>query len=105
VQRRRGDAVAPPFRVIDWAGGSVAGAPFYDLVRLCLSLNTGRRRLRRELLAHATLLGCQPADSRHYLCVALGDLARHLGEWPAEQLAATARSCLDQVQGALDPGA
>jgi hypothetical protein len=102
VQRPRGDAVQPPFRVIDWAGGSTAGMPFYDLVRLCLSLNPGRRRVRRELHAHAALLGCEPAHSLHYLCVALGDLACNLGEWPAEQLAATARSCLATAQGALD---
>ncbi len=101
VHRNRLDRQAPSFRVIDWAGGQTDGAPFYDLVRLCLSLNLGRRHLRRELHAHAAILGCQPADSLHYLCVALGELARHLGEWPPEELAATARSCLAYAQGGL----
>ena len=101
VHRSRIDAHAPPFRVIDWAGGKIDGTPFYDLVRLSLSLNLGRRRLRRELQAHAALLGCQPADSLHYLCVALGDLSRSLGEWPVQELAATARSCLAHARSGL----
>jgi hypothetical protein len=69
-----------------------------------MSLNTGRRRFRRELHAHAALLDCQPAQAAHYLCVALGELARNRGEWPEQQLAATARSCLAQLQGVLHPG-
>ena len=101
VHRSRLDQQAPAFRIIDWAGGSMHGAPFYDLVRLSLSLHQDRRHLRRELLLHAAILGCRPAHSVHYLCTALGDLTRHMGEWPPDELAATARSCLAHAQGGL----
>jgi hypothetical protein len=102
VHRSRTVSDRLPFRVIDWAGGKVDGMPFYDLVRLSISLNPCRRRFRHQLQAHAAILGCEPADSLHYLSVAFGELSRNLGEWPVEQFSATARACLGYARRGVD---
>jgi hypothetical protein len=101
VRRPQGDRARIPFQVIDWAGASVQGVPFYDLVRVASSLELGRLRFRRALRIHCAILGCRPEHSRHYLCVAFGRLLRNLGEWPEEQFVGTARSCLRYVDDAL----
>jgi hypothetical protein len=96
-----GDRQGMPFHVIDWAGASASGMPFYDLVRIASSLNLGRLRFRHALREHCSILGCRPEQSRHYLCVAFGRLLRNLGEWPEEQFVGTARSCLRYVDDAI----
>lgn len=101
MRRPDGDRASIPFQVIDWAGACAQGMPFYDLVRVAISLHLGRLRFRRALREHCSILGCRPEQSRHYLCVAFGRLLRNLGEWPEEQFVGTARSCLRYVDDAV----
>jgi hypothetical protein len=101
VQRPAAKGATTPFYVIDWAGGSPAGMPFYDLVRISRSLSAGGARVRGEVRKHCDALRCTPADVPHYLSAAFGTLACHLGEWPEQQFARAADECLQYASGVI----
>ena len=88
------------FVVIDWAGSNVLGHGIYDLVRMSISLRASPARWRRELAAHSGILGCEPAQARHYLLSTLGHMAGALGEWPVERFAQTVAACMRYIDNA-----
>lgn len=82
------------FLIIDWPGSRTDGFAFYDLIRLALSLRTGPWRLRREVLAHAALLGCDPCDAWGYQAMALGSIGMNIEHFAPDQYRWIAHECL-----------
>ena len=82
-----------PFVVIDWRGSAMQGYGIFDLIRFGSSYGVGPAGLRSELLAHAAVLGIEPAQTRSVLLAALGHIALHLGEFPLERFVEMAESC------------
>jgi hypothetical protein len=102
VHREPVAGAQPPFYVIDWAGGTTTGVPFYDLIRICRSLRLGSARTRRAIRTHREILACAPADVLHYLATSFGTLSRHLGEWPERQFARAADECIRYATRSLE---
>jgi aminoglycoside phosphotransferase (APT) family kinase protein len=90
----------PGFAVIDWGASRSEGHAVYDLVRLAMSLRLSRAEFLEELNAHARILGCDVTQMRHHLVAALAYLGDHRGEWPAQQFAEMAKTCVDYVGSA-----
>lgn len=82
-----------PFVLIDWRGSLVEGFAIFDLIRCAESFRIGKRELRGELEAHARSLGVEPRQTETFLLAALGNLARDLGEFPAERFLNMAERC------------
>ncbi len=74
--------VAPGFVAIDWPGARLDGAPFFDLVKFADSIGARPGTLRREVAAHAALLGCRPDDALAYVLCGLGRLHAELELFP-----------------------
>lgn len=70
------------FRVIDWAGSSVEGIPFFDLMKFCQSFQVPRYFTRKEILTHCRILDCNMRDARFYLIAALALLGQNLDQFP-----------------------
>lgn len=70
------------FYLIDWAGAEIDGFPIWDLLRVATSFSVPRFWLRRQLIRHCALLGCDESDAGSYLAAAVGQLALHRGCMP-----------------------
>jgi hypothetical protein len=68
------DPASHGLRIADWTRARIDGFPLLDLLCLTETLNLSTSVLRRELVAHCDLLGCDTANVRSYLLAALGDL-------------------------------
>lgn len=70
------------FRIIDWAGSSVEGIPFFDLIKFCQSFQVPRYYTRKAILTHCRILDCNLRDARFYLIAALALLGQNLDQFP-----------------------
>jgi hypothetical protein len=93
-----GDPLRGRLVIIDWDGSRPDGCGIFDLLRLAASLRSGPRRLRREVAAHCEALGCDLADARSYLALALGELGLRLEQFPMHQFAAMADSLFNDLR-------
>ncbi len=84
---RRRDGLAHPFgfRVIDWGGARFHGAPYFDLIRYCMSSTMGLARARRHLGAYTAALNLSPGDASLHVLAALGRIGLTLEEFPLER--------------------
>ena len=73
------------FIVIDWAGATLDGSPFFDLVRLAISLGVSERKLRRAIINYGHSVNCASSDSLSYVLSGLGALLRDLEHFPASR--------------------
>jgi hypothetical protein len=89
------------FVVIDWLGARVEGHGVYDLLRLARSLGLRRCALRRELVAHCRILGCEPEDAECHLLACLGHLGMNLGAFPEARYTALVRRIHRQLHDVL----
>ncbi len=100
----RGDAArhpAAPFFVVDWGGATARGMPFYDTVRLSMSLDLTSRQRRAALQRHAAVLGGRASDAIGYVLAALGTFSLDRGEWREDQFLTGMRSCFLYTSDAL----
>ena len=103
----KGNVLLAPTRVpwggivlIDWGSALIQGYGIQDLIRLADSMRMGLPRLRREILAHCGLLGCEPEDARAYLTTSFAHYAlqyygRGQGCFPLEDFIRTSLRCLE----------
>lgn len=70
------------FRVIDWAGSTVEGIPFFDLMKFCQSFQVPRYYTRKAILTHCRILNCNMREARFYLIAALALLGQNLDQFP-----------------------
>jgi hypothetical protein len=98
LRRRPDPAGVPSFAVIDWGASQIRGFPVYDLLAIASSINLSTASLRRELRQYCAVLGCEPAQARHHLLLALGTLSLSLGEWPVERFAKRAQAFLTYLE-------
>ena len=74
------------FYVVDWAGMVRDGYPFFDLLRMLLSLGVTRRERDRLVDALASRLGCDgEEDVSSHIVAALGRVRRDLEHFPVER--------------------
>ncbi|MFC6638105.1 DUF1679 domain-containing protein [Sulfitobacter sp. JBTF-M27] len=91
------------FSVIDWAGATVNGFPFFDFCRFCLSCSTSAHLTRRKLLRLLAALELEhDAVVPHVLC-SLARMQRNLENFPeelfCEMVAQTTRFAFDLAEG------
>ncbi|MBI4563352.1 MAG: phosphotransferase [Planctomycetes bacterium] len=91
----------PKFVLIDWYGSRIRGYPFYDLIRLAMSMKLSHRGLRNEIIAHCEILGCNVHHARHYLSAALGYLGRNLNYFPFKSYLRLVENCDNMLNRAL----
>jgi hypothetical protein len=87
-----------PFFLIDWRESRIDGIPFYDLIRLSMSLSLSPRELRRELIITCNSLGCGFMDVKFYIAAALGDIALQIDQFPLPSFLRLARACFTELE-------
>lgn len=86
--------------IIDWAGSRDDGYPLFDLIKIAASLGAGPARLRRELVRHCQILGCDETDVSAYLAAALADTLSRLENFPLADFLSMAEMCIDTLAAA-----
>lgn len=86
-----------PFFIIDWRGSQIDGFPFFDLVRLSMSLALTASELRREIIAMSRSVECDLSDVQSYLAAALGELSTRLEKFPLTRFLDLANSCFSEL--------
>ena len=89
-----------PFFIIDWRGSRINGFPFFDHVRLSMSLGLSRDELNREILEASERLECDPVDVNSYLAAALGEISMRLDQFPREHFLRMADDCFAELRKA-----
>jgi hypothetical protein len=72
------------FILIDWAGGTLRGYPFLNLLDLARNSRMSRAVLRAQLVQHCQALVCDPGDVMPYLLAAVGSTLANLGLFPED---------------------
>lgn len=70
------------FFIIDWAGASLSGHPFFDLLVFGLSAGVSVTRLRSEIGLHSRIVHCDLQDAVSYLLAGLGAVGVALEHFP-----------------------
>jgi hypothetical protein len=78
-------ATAFSFFLIDWGGSRIRGFPFFDLIRLSMSLNLTPGELKREIRMMSKSVECDVSDVQIYIAAALGELSTRLGQFPLDR--------------------
>jgi hypothetical protein len=89
-----------PFFVIDWRGSRVDGFPFFDLIRLSMSLRLDRSALRAEIEQVCEILKCQFDDAQGYVAAALGEISLRRDRFPRTAFLEMANRCFEQLRHA-----
>jgi hypothetical protein len=77
-----GEKKGSKFYIIDWAGSSVNGFAFFDLMKLSQSFKYPKVYSRQVIMKHCKTLGCSAEDAMSYLLGAIAGLGRNLGYFP-----------------------
>ena len=72
------------FCVIDWAGASCKGYPFFDLFRFALSANLSHRLVKARVKRQLGQQGADPVDGVSHVLCAVGDMQAQLEFFPEE---------------------
>jgi len=89
-----------PFVIIDWAGSKREGYPFYDLTRFMMSAGLNGRVAGVYFHIYSQLVKCAPEDAMGYVLASLGDLGRHLEQFPEDRYVELVAQCHAFVEGA-----
>jgi glycosyltransferase involved in cell wall biosynthesis len=89
------------FAIIDWGAGTLDGYAIYDLIRIASTVRISKQRLKREILSHCQLLGCEPEDASGYLAAALGHLGLRNDHFPADRYVELVDWCLDYLEATM----
>jgi hypothetical protein len=89
-----------PFFIIDWRGSRIDGFPFFDLIKLSMSLPLAPPELRREIVNACDILGCGLDDVPGYLAAALGDLSLRLDQFPFQRFLGLTNDCFAELHRA-----
>ena len=88
----------PAFVVIDWAGASMCGYPFFDLAKMAFSLNATRAQTLRQIDRHCALFDCEREDVLAYFLCASGSLSQHLEYFPEAKFVEMTQSLFDYLR-------
>jgi hypothetical protein len=70
------------FKVIDWGGARVDGAPMFDLTQFAISSGLAPRHLGAEVHRHAALLDVPAQDTIIHFLIGIGFLSQSLNRFP-----------------------
>ncbi len=90
------------FFIIDWAGATLSGHPFFDLLRFGMSSGATLKHLRSEILAHCDIVHCEIQDVVPYLLAALGTIGMNLEHFPEPRYLAMCRNVFSHAVATLD---
>lgn len=86
------------FFVIDWAGMRQKGYPFWDMIRMLISLRSSRSFSRKSILNLQQKMGCREQDALHYTLCSLGNIGRNLEYFPANLYQDMALQCYQFIK-------
>lgn len=89
------------FIVIDWAGATGDGLPFFDLVRFACSIGSSSNQLRRLLRRYGDLIQCSSATAMPYILAGLGRLHLELEHFPESGFLALCQQKVNALRSAL----
>lgn len=101
--------IAPPgsvmsFKVIDWAGATCTGYPFFDLFRFAISSNAPSQLIQKNLQLQLDQFGFNRVDIASYVLCALGQMQSNLEHFPEkifrDMVVRTTNSTLKSTGGA-----
>jgi hypothetical protein len=70
------------FSLIDWAGATIRGYPFFDLCRFAISSNAPSRLVKKHVISQLGQLNADSVDVTSYVLCALGQMQSHLEFFP-----------------------
>ena len=85
------------FFVVDWAGATIEGHPFYDLIRFGRSVGMSTHSLAQEARAHCDILECELEDMVSYLLAGLAAIGMNLEHFPEDRYLAMSNTVLGQL--------
>jgi hypothetical protein len=88
--------------LIDWAGASISGHPFFDLMKICRSSGASKHRTHQEIRKHCQVIGCSMGDARSYLVAALGFLGLNREHFPLDRYIALCEADFKTLNVALN---
>lgn len=86
------------FVLIDWGGARTDGEPFCDLVNFACSVSASHSTLRRQIDAHARVIGCASEHAVPFVLSGLGALYAALEHFPEESFVALCRSKFEALR-------
>jgi hypothetical protein len=89
------------FILIDWAGASVRGYAFDNLLRIGQRSRLPAQDLRAELRQHCRILSCEARDINSYLLAATGFVGANLGHFAEDDYVGWYRKTLQFSQSAV----
>lgn len=92
---------APGFIVIDWPGATADGLPFFDLVKLALSINMTPKQFHSQLRRYSELISCNIAMALPYVVAGLGRLHAELEYFPEHRFLALCEQKIAALEAAL----
>jgi len=86
------------FFVIDWGGSYIKGAPGFDLIVLCQSINVSLERAYKEILTYISSIHISSEDFVAELIAALGLIGLDLNQLPESRYLALCERTIDYVR-------
>ncbi len=86
------------FRVIDWAGATIKGFPFFDLFKFSMSSCASPRLVRKYVKQQLGQLGSKNIDIQSYLSSALGQIQSNLEFFPEDIFRKMAANTIEYSQ-------
>ena len=75
-------AIQPRFYIIDWAGSTTRGFPFFDLLKLIENFNLPDFYALRLVKKHCSIMDCSILDSMSYLLAGIAGMGMNLENFP-----------------------
>lgn len=99
--RQQSDSRFGSLAIIDWDGFLEDGYAFVDLIRFGPCLGKSWISLKREVVAHAVILGCRSEDIELYFAAAHAAIAIELQNFPKEQFSAMHHTILETLRASI----
>jgi hypothetical protein len=90
------------FRVIDWAGASPEGFPFFDLVKFGCSIGASATEFRHLMENYSNAVHGSPAMALPSVLAGLGRLHQELEYFPEQRFVALCEQKFAAIRSALD---
>jgi SAM-dependent methyltransferase len=89
------------FMIIDWAGATLEGLPFYDLVNFGCSIGASAKKTRGLMEKYRRAVPCDSGMAMSYVLAGLGQLHQHLEHFPESRFIALCEQKFAAVRSAL----
>ena len=88
------------FQIIDWAGATEVGYPFFDFIKLSMSCGRSVKQAQRDMVHLSHRLGCHPNDATAYFLSGLGQLGCNLNCFPERSFVKLGRASFAFLEAA-----